>query len=542
MKIKRGTLGFLIRLLIIAWLTGSVAVPAAASNFGDGYVDDLAVGVPGEDLSGSETNAGVVNVLYGARAVGINRGTQNIHQTLTGMDFSEANDFFGSALAIGDFDCDGYADLAVGVKDESFGTPEVAGAGVVHVIYGRSTGLYPLDSQLLHQGGGLQDTPESGDNFGYALAAGDFNGGCDDLAIGVPFEDYGSPLLSAAGIVQVVYGSPGSGLTGPGVIWTQDDLTGNEVSQAGDHFGQSLAAADFNHDGYDDLAIGVPYETIYDETVIHAGVIQVAYGTSSGLSDENADILWQAADTGDAAPENNDEYGSVLAAGSFNCDRHADLAIGIPAEDTDDTDAGAIQILYGATYGLANGAESNLFTRDRLHPGAGAASDHFGFAIAAGDFDGNGCDDLAVGAPDVDFLSFSAIGLVKVLYGQTTGLSATDYSSLAQAPFGLGGAIEANDRLGYSLASGNFNGDAFADLAIGVPFEDDDGSSPQIHDSGAIHIAFGSSAGLTGAGSQYLYPGANGIGGALEADDRYGEMLAADALYWHQAMLPLIVH
>lgn len=542
MKIKRGQFGLWFRLLIIPWIFGGAAFPASASNFGDGYVDDLAVGVPGEDLSGSDTNAGVINVLYGARLAGIVSGTQNIHQTLTGMDSSEENDFFGSALAVGDFDCDGYADLAVGVKDESFGTPEVAGAGVVHVIYGRSSGLYTLDSQLFHQGGGLQDTPEAGDNFGYALAAGDFNGGCDDLAIGVPYEDYGSPLLSAAGIVQVVYGSPGSGLTGPGDLWTQEDLTGNEISQAGDHFGQSLAAADFNFDGYEDLAIGVPYETIYDNTIIHAGVIQVAYGTSSGLSDENADILWQAAETGDAAPENYDEYGSVLAAGNFNCDRYADLAVGIPSEDTDDTDAGAIQILYGATYGLANGTETSLFTRDRINPGSGAASDHFGFSIAVGDYDGNGCDDLAVGAPDVDFLSITAIGLVNVLYGQSTGLSEAGFSSLTQAPFGLGGMIEANDRLGYSLASGNFNGDAFADLAIGVPYEDDDGSSPQIHDSGAIHIAFGSSAGVTGAGSQYLYPGVSGIGGVLEADDRYGEVLAADAFYWHHAMLPLIVH
>src|SRR5262245_19207249 len=90
--------------------------------------------------------------------------------------------------AVGDFNADGFADLAIGVSQETVGT--VAGAGAVNVIYGTASGLHASSSvtnQLWHQNrAGIEDSCEAADNFGAALATGDFdNDGFYDLAIGI---------------------------------------------------------------------------------------------------------------------------------------------------------------------------------------------------------------------------------------------------------------------------------------------------------------------------------------------------------------------
>ena len=114
--------------------------------------------------------------------------------------------------AKGDFNGDGFGDLAIGAPGENLG------AGAVHVLYGSATGLTTTGSQFLSQGaGGIADAAEAGDEFGRSLAVGNFNSdGFNDLAIGAPGENRG------AGTVHVLYGSA-SGLTATGSQqWTQD--------------------------------------------------------------------------------------------------------------------------------------------------------------------------------------------------------------------------------------------------------------------------------------------------------------------------------
>ena len=151
--------------------------------------------MPDEDvasLSGTILNAGAVNVIYGS-ASGLSttvvRSDQFWSQNTPNVEnVAQANDHFGSALLTGNFNNDGFADLAIGVEDE-----DVAQGfdGIVQVIYGSSSGLSTsevLADQIFQQGvGGLGDMPENLDQFGLSLAAGDFNNDqLDDLAVGAP--------------------------------------------------------------------------------------------------------------------------------------------------------------------------------------------------------------------------------------------------------------------------------------------------------------------------------------------------------------------
>jgi hypothetical protein len=151
-----------------------------------------------------------------------------------------------------DFNHDGLADLAVGVPGESVGSARQVGA--VNVLYGTGGGLRGTGAQVFFQVGGMV---EDGDQFGAALAAGDFNrDGFADLAVGAPFEDVGG--AANGGAVSVLYGSAAGLTTSGGRLFTQ---VGGMV-EAGDQFGAQLAAADFNHNGFADLAAAAPEERV----------------------------------------------------------------------------------------------------------------------------------------------------------------------------------------------------------------------------------------------------------------------------------------
>jgi hypothetical protein len=150
------------------------------------------------------------------------RSNQIWHQdSLDILGIAEEDDEFGSILAWGDFNGDGYADLAVGIPDEAIGSVNYAGA--VNVLYGSESGLSATGNQFWHQNSpDIQDTADGADHFGAALAAGDFNGdGHADLAVGVPYEAIGT--VWEAGAVNILYGSDATGLIAAGnQLWHQD--------------------------------------------------------------------------------------------------------------------------------------------------------------------------------------------------------------------------------------------------------------------------------------------------------------------------------
>ncbi|MET8148892.1 hypothetical protein ACIBSW_22275 [Actinoplanes sp. NPDC049668] len=343
----------------------------AAGDFnGDGRVD-LAVGVPGERV-GETYGAGAVNVVYGSVNGLSATGNQIWNQdALTGV--VESYDHFGSALAAGDLDGDGRADLAVGVPFDDIGTTR--DAGTLNVIYGGSAGLTAGGNQLWDQRQVIGAT-EEGDRFGAAVTAGDFNrDGRADVAVGVPGEAVGS--ANEAGAVNVIYGS-GSGLgTAGNQLWDQSSLVG--AVEGTDRFGAAVTAGDFNGDGRADLAVGAPGEDVGG--TFQAGAVNVIYGSGSGLG-AAGNRLWDQSSLAGAVEE-GDVLGLAVAAGDFNGDGRADLAAGAPGEDIGDTlQAGAVNVIYGSAAGLSAGG-NQLWDQPALG-GEAEQVEKFGSTLAAG--------------------------------------------------------------------------------------------------------------------------------------------------------------
>jgi len=341
------------------------------------------------------------------------------------------------------------------------------------------------------------------------------------LAVGSPADSEISG--NRHGEVTVIYGSA-TGLVGGGSqMWRQGRAGVLETPEHGDEFGAALTAGDFDHDGFDDLAIGVPSESLPGASL--AGVVQVLYGSVTGLSATN-NQLWSQDSPGIAENAQGGEwFGYALASGDFDKDGFDDLAIGVPNEHSgSEPGLGAVHVLYGSSSRLT--ATRSQFW-DQAAPGVQGAgvNERFGSALATGDFNGDGRSDLAIGAPTYEVGSGGACGGVNVLYGAATGLSATGNQLWTENSSGIAEQCDGPDRFGLTLAAADFNGDARDDLAIGAPWEDlqATGSGSE----GAVHVIFGSPNRLTATASQYWTQDSPSMPDTAETGDNFGSSLGA---------------
>ena len=333
---------------------------------------------------------------------------------------------------VGDFNGDGYTDLALG------------SGGAVNVYYGSASGVDTRDPQVFTpQSPGMPSQLAScGDcGFGFSLIAGDFNGnGYSDLAVGVP--DYGFPNHPNGedGAVVILQGGP-AGLSGNGsrFITAPSSLTfGGSTSATG--FGRSLASGDFNHDGYADLAISAPFSTTGSAN--RSGSVTVMYGSASGLTSTQTVINQATPGIAGPAAAYDDGFGWELAAGDFKHNGFSDLVITDPHQDGD-------MVLYGSATGLTT-------TGSQYLQGAGGQA----YQIAVGDFNGNGYADLAVGE--------SCINMVEIHYGGASGLGSVAFKTAQEItpsksgmPAGSGGGY-----FGESLTAGDIKHNGRADLVV----------------------------------------------------------------------------
>ncbi len=401
-----------------------------SSDFNADGFTDLAIGAPELNVGDRQRKeAGAVTVLYGSPS-GLQIASpplQQWSQESPGVQgVFEGFDHFGAALSAGDFNDDGFADLAIGAPGEVVDPSEVYVVGAVNLLFGSAEGLQadaPDDQLWTQVSPGVEQGDLDAEGFGYELSSGDFNGdGIDDLVV-----TNGNKWANLVTEVHVLHGSPeGLQAVAPDdQVWTQDSPGVKGEAEVDEWFGYAFAAADFNLDGYDDLAICVVYD----------GFTQVLYGSPGGLQAFAPDDQRWSQATPHVQGESGvdaDLFGTSLASADFNADGFPDLAATVAFDDVGSVhDAGSVQVLFGSPVGLqAKAPDDQLW--NRASPGVQGDPGHdddFGGGrrgLAANDFNGDGNEDLAIGIPGADDVKPFA-GAVALLHGEAgIGLQAVD--------------------------------------------------------------------------------------------------------------------
>ena len=424
-----------------------------------------------------------LTVLSGASFA--NEGLRHLSIVRQGDDSAgvlEANEYFGAAVATGDFNADGYEDLATG----SPGDGALSDDGGVVISYGSEFGLTHVDALWI---GPIAAGIDEGDNaeFGFSLAAGDFDGdGADDLVVGAPGKSIGGQ--PQAGAIYLFYGAKDVGLVSAANT-SFNQLACNDSPKANERFGHSLAAGSLGpDDGFCDLAIGSIGEKA------GKGAVSWMRGASPlGLKPNSGDT-WDASEL-PVVPGGSEKLGWSLAIGELAGTPgvgHGDLAVGEPFWDLGGLpDVGRVIVLNGNATGVSSAAVDEYIPLD--FGLIDIPGELFGWALAAGDYYGHadGRDDLAASALGGNF----GTGAVGVSQNGGAGIGGA-FAALLQSA--AGEVPEAGDAFGYSLAAGDFDDDGVCDLAAGSPFETLEGVAGGIS-SGLAQLFLGSPAGLIGA-------------------------------------------
>ncbi|GMU65006.1 MAG: hypothetical protein AMXMBFR36_12800 [Acidobacteriota bacterium] len=458
----------------------------AVGDFDGDGLDDLAVASPFRDVAQlGLDDAGEVEILLARPG----RTFVSDLRVVGGHD----GGWFGWALATGDFDGDGDDELAIGEPRSDAGADF---AGAVLVLDLADVGWTAQGA--FRQGlDGLPGTPEIDDEFGFTLAAGDFDDdGFDDLAVGVPLEGVTG---TDEGAVEVIYGSA-TGLTGAGsqlFAAGQGGVLGTPGD--GDTFGWSLAVADFDADGFADLAIGAPRRNV--GALVDAGQVHVLRGGAAGLSATN-DLLLDGVAGDPGAGQGR--FGFALAAGDFNYPGIVtcivtsacapDLAVGSPTHVAGgDAGAGRVTVLFSTPGAGPSTAGALVLEQDDLGETIDAG-DELGGVLAAGRldrgsflFDPRDAADLLLGVPYEDSAAGASTGVAHLLFGGPSGPATYGVQTLRVRSGLIAAPAQAQDKFGAALASGDFDGDGWGDLAIGLARRDRPGALA----AGAVQIQYG---------------------------------------------------
>ena len=481
-----GTNGFILNGIAAFDFSGN-SVSSAGDINGDG-IDDLIIGASFADPNGDFS--GQSYVVFG-NSTGFST-TLNL-STLNGtngfiLNGIAARDISGvSVSSAGDINGDGIDDLIIGASSAD---PNGSNSGQSYVVFGNSTGFSAtLNLSTLNGTNGFAINGIAAyDYSGISISsAGDINGdGIDDLIIGA----YGaSPNGDLSGQSYVVFGNS-TGFSQTLDLSTLNGTNGFAINgiAAYDYSGISISSAgDINGDGIDDLIIGAYGASPNGDL---SGQSYVVFGNSTGFSPTlNLSTLNGTSGfilNGIAAGDQSGN--SVSSAGDVNGDGIDDLIIGARAADPNGDYSGQSYVVFGNSTGFS--ATLNLSTLNGTNGFAIngiAAGDQSGYSVSsAGDVNGDGIDDLIIGAR-----GGSSSGQSYVVFGNSTGFSPTLNLSTLNGTNGFAiNGIAAGDQSGYSVSSaGDVNGDGIDDLIIGAY-----GASPNGSYSGQSYVVFGNRA------------------------------------------------
>ncbi len=421
----------------------------------DGY-DDVIVGTKWYD-NASYVDSGKIFLYYGSED-----GLSSLPDWTATAPALEWSGYFGAVVAsAGDVNGDGCADIMASMPNHNGVTSDV---GAVYVWHGSASG--PGTSPNWY----AEHTTVYA-HLGWSMgSAGDVNGdGYDDIIVGAYRYD-----VAGASDAYVWYGSAaGLGPTGTPTNADWAVHTDNTLTAFGTRVG---SAGDVNGDGYDDVYVGAPG---YDNGETDEGKVFVWYGSNTGLiaspTTENADWAAESNQLGASfschhmsGPDN----GCVATAEDINGDGYDDLLIGSSNYDHPDGegDEGAVFMWYGSATGLNEGVHGDPdnaewvveTTQESARLGTGVSR--------AGDFNGDGRDDVMMSAFLYDYNGVIESGLVVMWWGSEEGLHHTatveDYDWMNAPPYG-------NSAFGWVISdAGDVNGDGADDIIVGAPYTD----------------------------------------------------------------------
>ena len=380
----------------------------------------------------------------------------------------------GNGIAYGDVNGDGVDDLIVGAFQAD--PPARTNGGIVYVLYGVS-GSLGLEVDLGASPGASGETriyaDSESDHAGWAVAAGDVDAdGYDDVVIGAPRATGAAGAPS--GEVYVIYG--GNALPGQEIDLGDTPGSHGETRVLGeasiDNLGWSLAVADFNSDGYDDVLAGAPFGE--NESAVDAGKAYIIYGGGSiaGMTISLADAPGSHGETRLLGESSEDRFGFAVAAGDVNGDGFDDAVLGAYQSTTaSGTRSGQAYVIHGgvslpgSVIDLAEDTSVSRILGDDAY-------DAFAVSVGAGDFNGDGYDDMIFGGYVAYPFGRDNAGEATIVYGSSALMG--NSVSLDTAPGSLGETRilgdDALDAAGWSVAAGDANGDGYDDAILGARY------------------------------------------------------------------------